>query len=150
MNRLQRLQLTVDLIIEAVDRGATSVEQIHQSIASLPFEALEKTGLLRAPRQRLKDQHDRSVGAVYTAIRRLNKQIGQLVSDQIENLEEGQQASAVLREKLLAVKAEAAAQQPARPRSRPVRDPAPRRAEPAGGRPPRGARGAARGARKPR
>jgi hypothetical protein len=49
MKSLQRLELLKDLIQEAVDRGATSVEQIHQSIADLPFEVLERLGLLDPP-----------------------------------------------------------------------------------------------------
>ena len=47
MKKLQRVELLKDFIQEAVDKGATSVEQVHQYIADLPFEALEKTGLLQ-------------------------------------------------------------------------------------------------------
>ena len=46
MKKLQRLELLKDFIQEAVDRGATSVQAVHQYIADLPFEALEQTGLI--------------------------------------------------------------------------------------------------------
>jgi hypothetical protein len=46
MTTLERLELLKDIVQQAIDRGATSVESIHQYIADLPFEALEKAGLL--------------------------------------------------------------------------------------------------------
>ncbi len=99
MNKLQRLELLKDMIQEGIDRGATSVEQIHQHIAALPFEALEKTGLLDDDKLQLREKQRRSIGLVYDAIRRINREVGQLISDQFENLEETQQAATVLKEK---------------------------------------------------
>lgn len=99
MKNLQRLELLKDMIQEAVDRGATSVEQVHQYIAELPFEALERTGLLKDDRLNLREKQRRSIGMVYDAIRRINQEIGQLISDQFENLEEGQGVARVLEEK---------------------------------------------------
>ena len=99
MKAVQRLELLKDFVQEAVDRGATSVEQIHQYIADLPFEALEKSGLLENDKLQLREKKRRSIGMVYDAIRRINREIGQLISDQFENLEETQHVSTVLSEK---------------------------------------------------
>ena len=99
MKAVQRIELLKDFIQEAVDRGATSVEQIHQYIADLPFEALEKSGLLENDKLKLRDRQRRSIGMVYEAIRRINREIGQLISDQFENLEETQQVGRVLSDK---------------------------------------------------
>ena len=99
MKAVQRLELLKDFIQEAVDRGATSVEQIHQYIADLPFEALEKSGLLEQDKLQLREKKRRSIGMVYDAIRRINREVGQLISDQFENLEETQHVGKVLREK---------------------------------------------------
>lgn len=99
MKAVQRLELLKDFIQEAVDRGASSVEQIHQYIADLPFEALEKSGLMEEDRLKLREKKRRSIGMVYDAIRRINREIGQLISDQFENLEETEHVSTVLREK---------------------------------------------------
>jgi hypothetical protein len=105
MKKLERLQLLKDMIQEAVDRGATSVEQVHQYIAALPFDALEKSGLLDDERYKLRDKQRRSIGLVYDAIRNINKQIGDLISDQFENLEEGQHVAGVLNGKVNSPKA---------------------------------------------
>src|SRR5882757_1771715 len=99
MKALQRLELLKDFIQEAVDRGATSVEQIHQHIAALPFDALEKSGLLEDNKLKLREKQRRSIGMVYDAIRRINREVGQLISDQFENVEDTQRVSEVLKEK---------------------------------------------------
>lgn len=87
MNKLQRIELLKDLIQEAVEKGATSVEQVHQYIAELPFEALERTGLLAEDKLQLRDKQRRTIGMVYDAIRGINRQVGELISAQFENLE---------------------------------------------------------------
>ncbi|HZP13922.1 MAG TPA: hypothetical protein VFB36_16005 [Nevskiaceae bacterium] len=99
MSKLQRLELLKDMIQQAVDRGATSVEQIHQYIADLPFEALERAGLLDGDKLKVREKKARTIGMVYDAIRRINKQIGDLISDQFENLEDGRYVAGVLEKK---------------------------------------------------
>jgi hypothetical protein len=99
MKSLQRAELLKDLIQEAVDRGATSVEQIHQSIADLPFEVLERLGLLDPDGFELRETKTRTIGVVYEAIRRINREVGELISDQFENLENSSHVARVLNEK---------------------------------------------------
>lgn len=99
MKSLQRIELLKDLVQEAVDRGATSVEQIHQSIADLPFEMLERLDLLEPEAVEIREQKTRTIGVVYDAIRRVNREVGELISDQFENLEDGSNVARVLNEK---------------------------------------------------
>ncbi|MDP3294692.1 MAG: hypothetical protein Q8M37_08130 [Nevskia sp.] len=94
MKKLQRIELLKDFIQEAVDRGATSVQAVHEYIADLPFEALEQTGLLTEDKTGLRQKQQQTIGVVYDAIRRINREIGQLISDQFENLEESTEAAA--------------------------------------------------------
>ncbi|MGQ3057320.1 MAG: hypothetical protein ACT6T0_09030 [Nevskia sp.] len=109
MKKLQRLELLKDFIQEAVDRGATSVQAVHQYIADLPFEALEQTGLIDAEKSALRQKHRQTIGVVYDAIRRINRDIGQLISDQFENLEESKIAAS----RIAPAQAAAAAPRPA-------------------------------------
>src|SRR3546814_979831 len=99
MKPLQRLELLKDLVQQAVDRGASSVEAIHQQIAALPFEMLEKAGLLDDDKLRLRDKQQRTIGTVYETIRRINRQVGELISDQFELIEDGEHIKRVLDEK---------------------------------------------------
>jgi hypothetical protein len=97
MTTLERLELLKDMVQQAIDRGATSVESIHQYIADLPFEALEKAGLLEDDHLGVRQTQRRTIGVVYDAIRRINRDVGELISDQFENLEDGQAAATIFR-----------------------------------------------------
>ena len=109
MKAIERLEVLKDFVQEAVDKGATSVQQIHQYIADLPFEALEKSGLLDDDRMQLRDRQRRTIGMVYDAIRRINKQVGDLISDQFENLEDAGTVMDVVGQKNSGAKAKVAA-----------------------------------------
>lgn len=87
MSFLTRIEAIKDLIQEAVDKGATSVEQIHQAIASMPLDALAKRGLLEEELSSAKEAHNETIGTVYDAIRRVNQEVGNLASELIETLE---------------------------------------------------------------
>jgi len=99
MAKLEKFELLKDAIQQAIDRGTTSVEQIHKQIADLPFEFLETTGLLKEDKLGLRDKHRRTIGLVYSTIRSVNRQIGELISDQVENLEDTREIAQVLDEK---------------------------------------------------
>lgn len=99
MKTIQRIELLKDLVQQAVDRGASSVEAIHQQIAGLPFEMLEKSGLLDDDKLRLREKQQRTIGTVYDAIRRINRQVGELISDQFELVEDSAHIKKVLDEK---------------------------------------------------
>jgi hypothetical protein len=93
MKPLQRDELLKDFIQEAVDQGATTVQQIHEFIADLPFEALERSGLIDSEKLSIREKQKRSIGMVYDAIRRINHEIGTLISDQFANLEDADKAA---------------------------------------------------------
>jgi len=118
MSKLQKLELLKDAIQQAIDRGASSVEQIHQQIADLPFEFLERAGVLGSDKLALREKKRRTIGMVYDAIRGFNRQIGEMISDQFENFEDTREVSRVLDERLME---ERLAEMAARPK------PAPRR-----------------------
>ena len=94
MTQLARIELVKDLVQEAVDRGVTSVEQIHQVIAGLPFDVLEAVGVPDS--LRLRDRLHRVIGVVYGAVRDANRYVGDLLSDGFEAVEEGRHVARVL------------------------------------------------------
>jgi hypothetical protein len=86
---LPRIEAVKDLIQEAVDKGATGVEQIHKVIAGMPLDALAKRGLLRAEdADELKQANEATIGVVYDAIRRINREVGELASSAFEAIED--------------------------------------------------------------
>ncbi len=68
-------------IRDAIDHGATRVEGIHRSIAELPLEVMERTGLFAQTAADVREIQDRSIGAVYDTVRSVNRQVAELASD---------------------------------------------------------------------
>ena len=86
---LPRIEAIKDLIQEAVEKGATTVEQIHKVIAGMPLDALAKRGLLRAEdADEMKQANDATIGVVYDAIRRINREVGELATSVFEAIED--------------------------------------------------------------
>lgn len=100
MGVLNKLELLKDMVQEAVDKGATTVEEVHRTIAEIPIEQMERNGLLDAEEaQEKKDLHHRTVGTIYDAIRSINRQVGEMASEMFEAVEDGKQVSDVMDEK---------------------------------------------------
>ncbi|AUM11844.1 hypothetical protein [Ketobacter alkanivorans] len=96
MGLLNKAELLKDMIQTAIDNGARTVEDVHKSVADMPFEALEKSGLLDEDRQKLRDKNQQTIGMVYDKIRDINQKIGELASDMFETLEDSQHISNVM------------------------------------------------------
>ena len=93
-NTIAQIEAVKDLIQEAIDKGATSVEQIHRTIADLPLSALEQRGLLGEKGKSARTLVDSSIGAVYETIRAVNREAGELASGLFEALENHAEAQA--------------------------------------------------------
>jgi hypothetical protein len=81
MTRKTRDETLTDWIQAAVDRGATSIEEIHKAIADLPLDVMERNGLFEQTAAEVRKLQDQSIGAVYDVIRDVNRRIGELASD---------------------------------------------------------------------
>lgn len=79
MNERREALMSVQEIVEkAIEQGATTVEQVHRSIASMPFDILEKVEALQKPVGKAREIHDQSVGNIYETIRLLNERAGEI------------------------------------------------------------------------
>jgi hypothetical protein len=77
-------QSLAEMIEEAVDKGATAVEEIHKSIADLPLKLLEESELVRKPAREVRRLQDRAIGAIYDVIRDTNRRVAKLVSELVD------------------------------------------------------------------
>lgn len=89
---LDRAEVLKDMIQEAIDDGATTVEEVHQHIAALPLEMLENLGLFESQASGLKDRQRKTIGLVYDTIRKVNQEVGSLISEQFAALEDARTA----------------------------------------------------------
>jgi len=71
----------IRFIQDAIDKGATRVEEVHKSIADLPLTILEESKILRGPAKEAKRVQDRTIGAIYRTVREINEQVGTYASD---------------------------------------------------------------------
>ncbi len=70
-----------ELIEEVVEKGATTVEQIHKEIADLPLTVLERVGLFERTADDVRSLQEASIGAVYDLIRDVNHEVNQLAGE---------------------------------------------------------------------
>ena len=71
-------------IEEAIEKGASTVEDVHKSIWDLPLKMLEESDLLRGPAKEVRRVQDHTIGAIYDLIRHINQQVGTLASELLD------------------------------------------------------------------
>jgi hypothetical protein len=76
------------LVQDAIDKGATTVEEVHTTIAAMPLEALKKVEPLRGLAEAAEAVTMASIGNVYDTIRQVNEQAGE-VAKQLLGGDEG-------------------------------------------------------------
>ena len=77
-DRKEKLLSVQEVVEKAIEDGATTVEQVHLSIASMPFDMLEKVDALQKPVGKAREIHDQTVGNIYETIRLLNERAGEV------------------------------------------------------------------------
>ena len=68
-------------IKEAIDNGATNLEQIHKKVMEMPIDWLAKIGPLEAKAGDLKKLSNETIGNVYDFIRKLNSKVDEVATE---------------------------------------------------------------------
>jgi MinD-like ATPase involved in chromosome partitioning or flagellar assembly len=76
-----------DLVQTAIDKGASSVEEVHNKIANMPLNVLEKITPLETPAKEIKQIHEKTVGTVYDIIRTVNNEVGEIADALLSHVE---------------------------------------------------------------
>ena len=69
------------LIQDEIDKGATTVEEIHKAIADLPLKILEESDLLKGPAKKVRRMQDHTIGVIYDLVRDINHKVGTFASE---------------------------------------------------------------------
>jgi polyhydroxyalkanoate synthesis regulator phasin len=88
MGNLRKLK---DLVQELVDKGATTVEEVHKSIAALPLEVLENIEGVGEKAGEIKEIQQKTIGNVYNIIRDINNRAADLAEDIISKVEKDEE-----------------------------------------------------------
>ncbi len=73
-----------DLVIDAVESGANTAEEIHRSVMNLPLEIAQRIHLLEGPVKEIRRVQDESIGAIYDLVRSVNQRVGKFAADLLE------------------------------------------------------------------
>ena len=68
------------LVQDAIDKGATTVEDVHKRIASMPLDALWRVKPISGAVEQIDDITQAGIGFVYDTIRTVNEQVGAIAS----------------------------------------------------------------------
>lgn len=83
MNRIYALK---DLIHQAIEDGATSVEEVHQRIAALPFDQLEQIAAVEGLARRARGLHDQASATIYDTVRLVNQRVDELAEEALQRI----------------------------------------------------------------
>ncbi|MCK5771881.1 hypothetical protein [Algiphilus sp.] len=78
---MSRIYTLKDIVHQAVDEGANTVEDVHQRVAALPFDQLERIAAIEGLVRRARGFHDQVAGTVYDTVRAVNARVDELAED---------------------------------------------------------------------
>jgi hypothetical protein len=70
-----------DLVQETIDKGATTVEEVHQAIARMPIDVLERIAPGLPLTKTVGDVQKKTIGTMYEMIHVVNKTAGDIAED---------------------------------------------------------------------
>lgn len=80
------------LVEDAIDKGASTAEEIHRAVGELPITVLESLGLEETANDFKKIQ-ERSIDSIYGLIRDINHKVADLATDLLEQREDREEES---------------------------------------------------------
>lgn len=90
MSDLNKLRGLKNLVRDAVEHGATAIEQVHLSTARRPFAVLEQIPGIAEPARGVQQIHDAVVATSYGAVRAVTRAVSQAADLAFDALERGQ------------------------------------------------------------
>jgi hypothetical protein len=75
MNNLKQFK---DFVQDTVDKGITSVEEIHREIMNQPFYIIERMMPPDLPVKQVRKMQEQVIGSIYSMIRIVNKTVGDI------------------------------------------------------------------------
>ncbi len=83
---IAKIKSLKDAVQQAIEGGASSVEEVHKRISAMPFDQLQKIASVEGLVQKARGQHDQTVGAVYDTIRKVNARVGELADSALNRV----------------------------------------------------------------
>jgi hypothetical protein len=78
---MSKLTGLVDLVQDAVNKGASSIEEVHKSIAKQPLDILKNITPIKDNAKEFEDTQHNTIGSIYDAIRSVNDGASEIAKD---------------------------------------------------------------------
>ena len=78
------LKKVEEVVKGAIDQGAKSVEEVHQTVAELPLKYLEKIGPLEGTAKNAKEIQEKTIGHVYKLLRAWTDTVDDVAQDLLD------------------------------------------------------------------
>jgi hypothetical protein len=88
MSDLDKLRGLKNLVRDAVENGATAIEQVHLATARRPFLVLEQIPGIAEPARGVQQVHDAVVATSYGAVRAVTRAVSQAADLALDAIEQ--------------------------------------------------------------
>ncbi len=85
-NQTDHVANLMQLIQGVIDQGATSVEEVHQSILAMPLDAIAKFEPFQSSAASVKDIQSKTLGTIYDTIRSINKSVSEMAPKMLQQV----------------------------------------------------------------
>jgi adenine C2-methylase RlmN of 23S rRNA A2503 and tRNA A37 len=75
------------VVKNAIDQGATNVEQVHQTIAKLPLKYLERIEKIEDEAKDVMKVQEKTIGYVYDLIRNVNDKVSDIAKEILDTVD---------------------------------------------------------------
>jgi adenine C2-methylase RlmN of 23S rRNA A2503 and tRNA A37 len=75
------------VVKNAIDQGATNVEQVHQTIAKLPLKYLERIEKIEDEAKDVRNVQEKTIGYVYDLIRNVNDKVSDIAKEILDTVD---------------------------------------------------------------
>ncbi len=75
------------VVKNAIDQGATNVEQVHQTVAKLPLKYLERIEKIEDEARDVRNVQEKTIGYVYDLIRNVNDKVSDIAKEILDTVD---------------------------------------------------------------
>lgn len=84
---MSKLKGLIELIEDAIENGATSIEDVQIAISNEPLDLLARIEPLESTMNGIKEIHNQTIGSIYNMIRKVNQEVAEISINLLEKID---------------------------------------------------------------
>lgn len=85
---MEQLKGIVALVEEAIENGASTVEDVHREIAAKPLEILKNITPIASTADKIEKIQDQTIGSIYDTIRLVNSKVAEVAKQMLNKIDQ--------------------------------------------------------------